>query len=201
LTPEKLGAATFNDWIQDSIEAYQIGLTLGEQVVITCASTGCSLAMYLAYFFPDKIHALIMVSPNFSPADSRSFLALGPLGLITTRLLLGKYQEFKPSNNLQAYYWTYKYETSVIPEMINLVAGIKNLDLSRIQTPVLTIYTPFDKVVSTQEIEKNTQRLGSIRNKLVPIFETKEHILAGDIMNPKLNNKIIQLSIQFLKNL
>ena len=201
LGAEELGSAKKSDWIKDALEAYQIGLRLGDEVVLTCMSTGCALGLYLAYFFPEKIKALIMLSPNYSPADPRSFLALGPLGPLITQTVIGKYRQFKAANSQQAYYWTTRYRTSVIPEMISLVYAAKKLDLSKIKIPILTIYTPFDKVVSAEEIELNSPRLGSNKNKLIPLIETQEHVLGGDIMNPLFNERIINESIDFIKSI
>jgi esterase/lipase len=201
LGPDELGSAKGVAWIADAVEAYQIGLKLGNEVVITCMSTGCALGLYLAYFFPDKIKALILLSPNFGPADPKSFLALGPLGPLITRAVVGKYHAFKPANSQQAYYWTFQYGSAVIPEMITLVTAVKNLNLSEIKIPVLTLYTPFDSVVSATEIEKHVPLLGSPKNKLIALVETQEHVLAGDIMNPLMTDKIAKECIDFLKGL
>ncbi len=201
LGPDDLGLAKQEHWIQDAIEAYQIGLSLGDEVILSCMSTGCALGFYLAYFFPEKIKAMILLSPNFAPADPKSFLALGPLGPITTRLVIGPYREFTAANSQQAYYWTCKYDSAVLPEMISLVAAVRNLDLEKIKVPVLTLYTPFDKVISSPEIEKNIPRLGSKINKLIPLVETQEHVIAGNIMNPVMNDKVIGEINSFLKGI
>ncbi|MEY4617068.1 MAG: hypothetical protein RJB66_2028 [Pseudomonadota bacterium] len=188
--PQDLGDARQEQWIQDALEAYQIGLTLGDEVVLACMSTGCALGLYLGYFFPNKIRAIIMLSPNFAPADSRAFLAAGPLGPLVTKMVVGDYHEFVPTNSEQAYYWTNRYGSAVLSEMISLVTSIKNLDLEKIQIPVLTLYTPFDQVISAPEVERNVARLKSPHNKLVPLIETQEHVIAGNILNPKMNDRV-----------
>lgn len=201
LGADDLGRAKQEHWIQDALEAYQIGLKLGEEVVLTCMSTGCALGLYLAYFFPEKIKALILLSPNFAPADSRAFLALGPLGPLITKMVVGPYREFESANSEQSYYWTCKYNTAVLPEMITLVTAVKKLDLGKIKAPSLTLYTPFDKIIDASEIEKNIPRLGSAINKLIPLVETQQHIVAGDIMNPVMTDRVIQEINRFLTSL
>lgn len=201
LGPDQLGASKQHRWLQDAVEAYRIGLSLGDEVVITCMSTGCALGLYLAYFFPQKIKAIIMLSPNFALADRRSFLATGPLGSLITQAVAGDYQEFKPANSLQAYYWTNRYGSEVLPEMISLVTAVRNLKLESIKVPTLTLYTPFDRIVSVPDIEKHATRLGSNKNKLISLVETQEHVIAGDIMNPKMNDRVIREIVTFLREI
>jgi esterase/lipase len=198
LGPDDLGEAKFTDWLYDAAEAYLIGKKLGDEIVLTCMSTGCSLGLYLAYFYPEKIKALVMLSPNFEPADRRAFLALGPLGLLFTQIFIGDYREYQPINLQQKYFWTVRYRARVIPEMMTLVQGVKKLDLSQIKIPILTLYTPYDGVVSATEIENNVHRLGSKINQLVPLQETKHHVLAGNVFNPSLNDLVENRISQFL---
>lgn len=199
LGSDDLGEARFTDWLSDAVEAYQVGKNLGEEIVLTCMSTGCSLGLYLAYFYPERIKALVMLSPNFEPADRRAFLALGPLGPLFTQIFIGDYREYEPFNLQQKYFWTVRYRAKVIPEMMTLVQGVKNLDLSQIKIPILTLYTPYDGVVSATEIENNVHRLGSKINQLVPLQETKHHVLAGNVFNPSLNEFVENRISQFLE--
>jgi esterase/lipase len=198
LGQDELGETKKEQWLEDAIEAYRIGLTLGEEVVIACMSTGSALGLYLAYFYPEKIKALILLSPNLAPADPRSFLARGPLGKIITRLFLGKHRQLKAANSRQAYYWTMTYGTPVLTEMISLVTAVKELKFERIKIPTLTLYTPFDDVISASEIESNLPRMGSPLNKLIPLIETQSHVIAGDIMNPMMSERVIKECLDFL---
>jgi esterase/lipase len=201
LGSEELGQAKYADWIQDAIEAYEIGKKLGSEIILACASTGCPLSLYLAYFFPDKIRALVMLSPNFAPFDSRAFLALGPLGPLFIQIFMGEYREYQPRNSKHAYFWTVKYRSRVLLEMITLVEAIKNLDFAQIKMPILTLYTPYDNVVNPREIEKNVRRFGSQVNQLISLPETREHVLAGDAMNPEMTSRVEQIINQFLQQL
>lgn len=201
LGAEELGETKWTQWIDDALEAYVIGASLGDEMIITCMSTGCALGLYLAHFYPEKIKALILLSPNFSPANPLSFLANGPLGPLMTKLVLGDYRTSEIKDPRQAYFWTTQYRTNVIPEMITLVTAVKNLDFKKIQIPVLTVYTKNDDVVSVQEIEENIPRLPNPRNQIVELSEATNHVLAGDIMNSNLNAKLLRICEEFLKNL
>lgn len=201
LSAEALGKSKKDDWIQDALEAYHIGRSLGDEVILTCMSTGCALGLYLAYYFPKKIKALILLSPNFAPADPRAFLAQGSLGELITSAVVGDYHGFTPANSQQAYYWTHRYGSAVLPEMISLVAATREMPLEKIEIPTLTLYTPFDRVIDASEIERQIPRLGSPINKIIALVETQAHVLAGDIMNPIMNEKVIREINQFLEEL
>lgn len=140
-----------------------------------------------------------MMSPNFSPADQRSLLANGPLGSLMTRAIIGPYRTIQPVNDGNAYYWTMKYGSAVIPEMVTLVTAVRNMDLELIKTPTLTLYSPFDEVISVKEIEKTIPRLGGKQNRSVVLSETREHLIAGDIFNPQMNGRVISLVEEFLR--
>lgn len=201
LGPDELGAATMNDWLKDAHEALEIGLKMGEQVIITCTSTGCALGLYLAYFFPDRIKALIMISPNYAPANKLAFLANGPFGPILTRLIAGPYRQFENTNDQIEAFWTTRYGTAVIPEMVSLVTAVKNLDLEKIKIPTLTVYTPHDDVVDVQEIEKHSRRLGSEPHKIIRLDEAKNHVLAGNVHSPEMTSKVEDICSDFLVEL
>lgn len=198
LGPDDLGNAKMDDWINDALEALTIGLTLGEKVVITCTSTGCALGLYLAYFYPEKIEALILVSPNFAPANPMAFLANGPLGPTMTRIFEGPYRKFDETSPSIEAHWTTLYGTRSIPEMVSLVTAVKNLDLETIRIPTLTLYTPHDDVVSVPEIQKHAPRLSSPLNQIISLDEAKNHVLAGDLRSPETTEKVIKLCDSFL---
>ncbi|MEJ2746635.1 MAG: alpha/beta fold hydrolase, partial [Anaerolineae bacterium] len=106
-TGPALGQATVNDWLNDTIEALEIGRRIGEKVIIIGVSTGGTAATWLATQpHLDDVLALILISPNFAPADSHSEILTWPWGEQIARLVLGSESEWEPVNELHGLYWT-----------------------------------------------------------------------------------------------
>ena len=91
--------ATFNDWLNEVWEAWEIGKRIGEEVIVVGMSTGAPLVSWLSTQVTG-IKALILLSPNFGLADKRSNMILGFGGRIITRIIAGKYMSFKALNDL-----------------------------------------------------------------------------------------------------
>ncbi|MEM7028903.1 MAG: alpha/beta fold hydrolase, partial [Chloroflexota bacterium] len=72
---QALADATVNDWLNDTVEAFEIGRRLGERVLIIGTSTGATLATWLvAQSFSREILATILISPNFGVRAANSNL-------------------------------------------------------------------------------------------------------------------------------
>ena len=78
-TTEALSESNPKEWFQDATEAFEIGKRLGEKVILVGTSTGATLGLWLALKHRrEKIHALLLLSPNLGIRDPRGVLALGP---------------------------------------------------------------------------------------------------------------------------
>jgi len=70
-----------NGWVNDMHEAVEIGKRLGRRVVIMGTSTGGTLATWQAVQGDqEEIAALVLLSPNFGPADRRTEILTWPWG-------------------------------------------------------------------------------------------------------------------------
>ena len=197
LGTEGMGTVTTEAMLMDAEEALQVGKKLGEKVILVGMSTGASLALYLADKYPDEIADLILVSPNFRPFRKDALLTRGPFGPLLSRIVVGPYYEFEPKNKEQQKFWTCRYPSKALTEMMNLVDGVRRIDLSRIQTPALFIYTEKDEVVNISFVKQKFLELGSTKKKLLAI-NSPDHILAGDIINPQNTDLVIQEIQKFL---
>lgn len=81
LTPKAL--------IDDAKEALAIGQLIGEKVILMSCSTGSTLSIYLAANHPDKIHSMIMYSPNIRISDDNAKFLGRQWGLQIGRKLIG----------------------------------------------------------------------------------------------------------------
>ncbi|NID15843.1 alpha/beta hydrolase [Luteibacter yeojuensis] len=73
--PEAMAGATPERWRADADEALDIGLSLGERVVLVSTSMGASLALDLAVRRPDAVEAVVAWSPGIRVHDPEQLRA------------------------------------------------------------------------------------------------------------------------------
>jgi esterase/lipase len=200
-----MSSASANDWLQDSQEALQIGQRLGKKVLVIGTSTGATLATWLA-LQADTQHVLayVLVSPNFAPKDSASRVLAWPWAEQFVPLLLGDEYQWQPRNAQQARYWSHRYPVQALLPMMALVNYVREQPLEQISAPLLTIYSPDDRVVSPVEIERAFARIGSAHKQLLALNDTQDlshHVLAGDILSPNDTPRVQAAILAFLAGL
>ena len=123
-------------------QALAIGNLIGEKVIIMSTSTGGTLAIDLAAAYPEKVLALVNLSPNMEDDMPGTFVLNSPWGYEIAKLTsFGKNKEIEHEEVIAGKYWDTIYpskalvdlqvlvETTMIPETFELV-----------QCPVLTLY-------------------------------------------------------------
>ncbi len=105
-----MGELSVNGLLNDAVEALEIGKQLGDTVIVIGASTGGTLATWLAsYDLSSSIAAVILMSPNFGAKRKESELMLLPWGNAVLQLVEGSDYQFQPASDLQQQYWTTRY--------------------------------------------------------------------------------------------
>jgi alpha-beta hydrolase superfamily lysophospholipase len=183
-----MGQATVQDWMADTLEAVQIGQTLGERVLVISCSTGATLATWLGTSAEaGRVAAHVFVSPNFGPKDKRSEIVNAPWGQKIALWVEGPTRSSVPQSAQEANAWTSSYPTKAIFPMMALVKSVRQSDLSLFQTPVLVLYSERDETVDPAETLAAFTRLGSARKSVEPVDYSKsqgQHVLAGAIKDP-----------------
>ena len=198
---EALAEAELRDWLVEAEEALAIAQQLGEKVVIVGSSTGGTLGAWLTHRHPQDVDALVYVSPNFGPRAAGSRILLVPGRRILTRLAVGEYREWEPLNEQQAKYWTYRYPSTALFPMMELVRLVEKTDLSSIRQPTLVIYSPNDQVIDPVKVEERMAEMGGQPVESLIIEEggaDSHHIIAGDIVSPMHNELTISTIADFL---
>lgn len=185
-TGAALAEATVNDWLNDTIEALEIGKRLGERVLVIGTSTGGTLATWLAEQpQAEAVLAYVLISPNYGPRDPTAEILTWPWASQFVSVLMGPEYSWAPLNAEQDRYWTHQYPSTALVTMMGLVKYVRESDLGSIDQPVLVIYSPNDKVVNAQEVERRYAQLGTAIKALKPITQSvnpENHVLAGDIL-------------------
>jgi esterase/lipase len=191
-----------NHWLNDANEALEIGRKLGDSVILIGNSTGATAATWLASIKTNTdIVAIILLSPNFSPADPKTRLLLWPWGQQLAELVNGKERYWEPHNQWHGQYWAHKYPTKAVLPVLGLVKLVNDADLEDIQIPTMMIYSSKDKVISVPALKQAFSRLPSVKNQLIEFNDTQDpsfHILAGDILSPSSTEKVKHRVLAFL---
>jgi alpha-beta hydrolase superfamily lysophospholipase len=200
-----MGAASVQDWMADTLEAVQIGQTLGERVLVISCSTGATLATWLGTSSDaSRVAAHIFVSPNFGPKDKRSEIVNMPWGQKIALWVQGPTRSSTPASAQEANAWTSSYPTRAIFPMMALVKNVRDSDLSLFQTPVLVMYSERDGTVDPAETQAAFTRLGSTRKSIETVTYSKstgQHVLAGAIMDPAAVAPMAETMVQWVKSL
>ena len=194
--------SSVNDWLNDANEALEVGRRLGDSVILIGNSTGATAATWLASIKTNTdIAAIILLSPNFSPADPKTRMLLWPWGQQLAELVNGKERYWEPHNQGHGQYWAHQYPTKAVLPVLGLVKLVNDADLENINIPTMMIYSSKDKVISIPALKQAFSRLPSAKNQLIEFNDTQDpsfHILAGDILSPSSTEQVKQQVLGFL---
>ncbi|MBP7284372.1 MAG: alpha/beta hydrolase [Leptospiraceae bacterium] len=185
--PEAFSQANANDWLNDTVEALEVGKKIGKKVIIIGSSTGCTLAAWLASKeeYQKGISSLVFISPNFYPASKMTKLFLYPAGVGFAKLVYGDIRSWEPHNEAVAKYWNHTYRWEALTPMMVLVEYVQTIPLEKIHTPTLFLYTEQDKVIDTNEIVKKFDSVGTKDKILLNLKQVPDHVMAGNIRSPE----------------
>ncbi|HYF68003.1 MAG TPA: alpha/beta hydrolase [Ohtaekwangia sp.] len=156
-------------------EALAITNQLGEKVIIVGTSTGATIALKLAAEFPDRVHALINLSPNVEINNDAAFLLNDPWGLYIARAVMGGKYRVTGATAEHARYWNKKYRLESLTELQELTEEVNSKALfQRITQPVLTLYYYQDE--THQDPEVKVSAMLSMHEQLATPPELKEAV-------------------------
>jgi len=202
---DAMGDASVNDWINDFAEAMAIGKKLGEKVIVVATSTGASLASWAAAQpdFAGDIDGLVLISPNYGPQATGSFLLTAPYAETFVKLIIGETRGFEPRNEAQAANWTYQYPAKALIQMGLLVKMARQAEAGRIRVPALFVYSPHDAVVRPELTEQVIARWGGPNQTILVENSDDEshHVIAGDIVSPSTTDQLATGVVNWIKGL
>ncbi len=189
-TSEQLFNLTADRYWESAKQALAIGKKLGKKVILMGTSTGGSLALQLAWTYPQDIAALILLSPNIAINDPFAWLLNDPWGLQIARLVKhGNYIVADDDRAQYRKYWNkpYRLEAAVALEEYLETTMIRE-NFKKISQPVLLLYyyrdaVHQDSVVKVSAMLTMYDELGTPGNqkcrKAMP--ETGDHVIGSPI--------------------
>jgi len=202
-TSAAMGEATLDAWLADMGEAIAVGRALGRRTVLVGTSTGATLSVWAALheeLGPD-VAALVLLSPNFHPADRTARMLLWPWGGALARMVVGPERCFETHSEAHARHWTACHPTRALLPMMALVEHVRSADLGRLTLPVLVVSVPDDQVVDPDETARAFQRIGSHRKEIFLLQDSGDpdrHLPAGDILSPRTTGLVRDRILTFL---
>ena len=199
---ERLESVAAEAWLEDGLEALAIGAAIGRKVILLGTSTGATLALALAdHELFESVDSLILLSPNLGFDDPAADWLTRPYGPLIARATIGEYREFQPANDDQERYWTTRYPTAALVEMLRLLE-LARANLDQVSVPrALLIYSSRDIVVSPQKYLDAFERLPAASKERHEIIETSDsayHVLTGDILSPISVTPTVERIVQFV---
>ena len=182
-----LGEATYEQLLDDTIEAIKIGKSIGDEVVLIGCSTGCSL-IHIAMSQDQNIKAAIYISPNFGPKPIKGQALRIPGAKFLVPLVFGQEHSFVAKNDEYATCWTTKYPTKALFTIKTTVLAAHQVDHRAIKVPIMMWFSDEDKVVNA----KWTRRIASMMGDNVTLHnpslteqdDSSSHGIIGDILSP-----------------
>ena len=210
LDPDSFGEAGAAEWYQACLEALAVGLAIGEEVILLSTSTGVTVSAVLTQEYPDSVLALVGISPNFGPAEAASWITVWPWGRQIGSMIMGPYRSSEPTSELHGRFWTMKYPSGAIPELMSLVDYAVRADFSEMSVPLLQFTHDGDRVVDARQSRAFFEEWGSrgLRDasaKQLRIVQSSQdpgnHVIGGAIRSPDNSEYISRAIIEFLNNL
>jgi pimeloyl-ACP methyl ester carboxylesterase len=173
-TTEQLLYFTADRLWNSAKEALAIGNQLGEKVILISTSTGGTVALMLAANYPDRVHALINLSPNIAINDPAAFLLNNPWGLQIARAVLGGNYRNTGADSVKSRYWNNNYRIESIVQLEELVeTGMTSETFEKITHPSLTLY--YYKDEEHQDPEVKVSAMIEMHNELATPDSLKIH--------------------------
>ena len=197
-----------NAW-ESAKEALAIGNKIGEKVIIMSTSTGGTLALKLAATYPDKIFALVNLSPNMEDDQPGTFVLNTNWGYeIADLISFGKNKKIEHEQEIAKQYWDTIYPSRALVDLQVLVETTMLPEtFKNIEVPVLTLYYHKNFIEEDQHVEvsvyEDAHKLFSTPDSLkslIPLKTPGTHFIGSDIKSK--DTQIVEKEIlDFLKRI
>ena len=182
LTPE--------NYLQSAEEAIDVAKKMGDKVIVMSCSTGSTLAVILASA-GEKIHSMIMYSPNIDIYDPKSEMLLYPWGKQLSKVVMGgEYNRIQYDTTAQKY-WNSIYHTNALFTMKTMIHQYMNKEhFEKLSMPVFMGYyykdeEHQDKVVSVKRMLDFYDQISTPADKKrkMAFPNSGSHVISSHVMS------------------
>ena len=198
-----LGDSSFDEFMEDTIEAIEIGKTIGDEVIVIGSSTGCSL-IHVALGQGVRIKSAVYISPNFGPKPLKGQALRLPGAKFLVPLVFGKKHSFITKSAEHAKCWTTSYPTMALFTIKETVLVAHQVDHQAIKVPIMIWFSDEDKVVNAKWTRRIASKMGNnitLHNpSLTDQDDPSHHSILGDILSPSQTQIGVQKILSWLDN-
>lgn len=189
-------------WLEDGIEALEIGALIGDRTILVGTSTGATLAVALSdHPLMATVSDVILISPNFAVRDARAEILTLPGGPILANLLIGETRSFPTNSEEHARYWSSSYPTRALVEAMRLVKFARTKLPLESDARLLMIGSSKDQVI-LPEAARAAFESSSFSSKQMIEIETSDdplnHVITGRIMSPSTTGRVAAMIVEHL---
>jgi len=188
-------------------EAYQVGKSLGEKVIVVGTSMGGTLGLLLASQQPD-IHALVLYSPAIRDESRLLESLFKPWTFwVMKHTLLENGVNYQAREGEKGDYWSEEYHANGYESLAVLMySAMVPETFSKVKQPVFLGYyfkneNEKDKVVSVAKMQEMFTQLGTPTDKKKELAfpNTGDHVIASSITSNDWQSVLFQ-TIDFLEH-
>ena len=200
-------ATPSEDWLQSTLDTFNIASQVGDRIVLVGTSTGVTLATWLLFqpgINTERVVALLAMSPNFKIRNPFGFLLTWPWAYHWVPMLLGRSRSWEPENEMAAKYWTHSYDTVAVIEMQKVVDHVATLRLEDANVPMAMMYMTNDPTVDTPANLTAFDRWGAPGKELIQVTidpDEESHVFVGNITAPHRVDWCVDMFTTFLEPL
>ncbi len=197
-TTDQLLYFTPDRWWRSSKEALAIGKALGEKVILMSTSTGGTMSLILAAYYPEDVYAMINMSPNIAINDDKAWLLDKPWGLQIARLAMGGKNRTFPPDPEKDKFWNNAYRLESVTQLQELIDSKMNPEtFSKVKCPTLTLYyykneQEQDPTVKVSAMMDMNRQLGTpdAMKVMVPIPNAGGHVLGSHVVSKDIESVV-----------
>jgi esterase/lipase len=206
-TSDAMMDASPEKWLQDVIEAVEIGTRIGDKIIVMATSNGGAVSTYLLTnkTYAAKVSGIVLTSPAYKLAPILTAVMDFPYVRHWGTLVAGERRGFEGVNADHKKYWTNEYPTLAVLPMATIQRAVRKSDFGQIKVPALFFVNDEDEVVQANWVRKVASEWGGESQlearQLTDKDDPYKHVLSGDILSPNQTAETVEIIAKWARGL